>query len=52
MADHPSVVPYLSYKDGAAAIAFLTKAFGLELVFKQEDEDGVLQLRSCGMAMA
>ncbi|MFQ6553129.1 VOC family protein [Aestuariibius insulae] len=43
MADHPSVVPYLSYKDGAAAIEFLTAAFGLELLFKQEDEAGALQ---------
>lgn len=38
----PSVVPYLSYKDGRAAIAFLTEVFGLEVVQAQDGPDGSL----------
>ena len=42
MADTPHIVPYLSYRDGNGAIDFLTKVFGLELVLKQDGEDGAL----------
>lgn len=40
MSGQPSVVPYLSYRDGKAAIDFLTEAFGLRLVQVQEDGAG------------
>ncbi|MEL7178154.1 MAG: VOC family protein [Pseudomonadota bacterium] len=43
MSHTPSIVPYLSYADGKAAIAFLTKAFGLSVVQSYDDENGVLQ---------
>lgn len=39
----PSIVPYLSYVDAKAAIAFLNAAFGLETVQAYEDEAGALQ---------
>lgn len=39
----PSIVPYLSYVDAKAAIAFLTAAFGLEPVQAYDDEAGALQ---------
>lgn len=42
MADTPDIVPYLSYRDAKAAIAFLTSAFGLTIVQVQE-EDGAVQ---------
>jgi PhnB protein len=35
------IAPYLLYEDGAAAIDFLTKAFGFEEVMRAE-EDGVV----------
>jgi PhnB protein len=35
------IAPYLLYEDGAAAIEFLTKAFGFEEVMRM-DEDGVV----------
>ncbi|MEM9973528.1 MAG: VOC family protein [Pseudomonadota bacterium] len=38
----PSIVPYLSYRDAKAAIAFLERAFGLELVQSHDGEDGAL----------
>lgn len=40
MAEKPDIVPYLSYRDGHAAIAFLTEAFGLGLVQMAKAEDG------------
>ena len=43
MADSPSIVPYLSYRDGAAAIDFLTRAFGLTLNVRQDADDGSVQ---------
>ena len=43
MAHAPSVVPYLSYRDARAAIAFLTAAFGLTVVQIQEGEDGGIE---------
>ncbi|CTQ48810.1 VOC family protein [Jannaschia donghaensis] len=39
MSDTPDIVPYLSYRDGAAAIDFLTQAFGFEVVQRQDDGD-------------
>ncbi len=36
------IAPYLLYEDGAAAIDFLTSAFGFEVVMRME-EDGVVQ---------
>ncbi|QPH53671.1 VOC family protein [Pontivivens ytuae] len=38
----PHIVPYLSYRDAKAAMAFLTEAFGLTTVTAYEDA-GVLQ---------
>jgi PhnB protein len=35
------IAPYLLYEDGAAAIDFLTRAFGFEEVIRM-DEDGVV----------
>jgi PhnB protein len=35
------IAPYLLYEDGAAAIDFLTKAFGFEEVMRM-DEDGLV----------
>ena len=43
MPHSPSIIPYFSYKDGKAAIAFLTKAFGLSVVQSYDDDNGVLQ---------
>ena len=40
MAHGPDIVPYLSYVDTPAAIDFLTRAFGLEVVQRQDAEDG------------
>lgn len=42
MADAPHIVPYLSYADGGAAIDFLTRAFGLEVVQVAKADDGTL----------
>ncbi len=39
----PHIVPYLSYRDAKAAMAFLTEAFGLTTVTAFEDDEGVLQ---------
>lgn len=38
----PTIAPYLSYKDGAAAIAFLETAFGFRVNIRQDAEDGTL----------
>ena len=43
MADTPSIVPYLSYADGPAAIDFLTRAFGLRVNVRQDADDGSVQ---------
>ncbi|GAB5447312.1 VOC family protein [Gymnodinialimonas sp.] len=37
---NPSIVPYLSYKDGAAAIDFLTQAFGFRVNIRADDPEG------------
>ncbi len=42
MASHPTIVPYLSYVDAKAAVAFLTDAFGLTIVQMQEDDGAVV----------
>ncbi|MGB3406749.1 MAG: VOC family protein [Jannaschia sp.] len=42
MPDRPSIVPYLSYVDAKAAMAFLETAFGLETVQAFDGEDGRL----------
>lgn len=42
MSQSPSIVPYLSYVDSKAAMAFLADAFGLEPVQSFDDEDGRL----------
>ena len=36
----PRLMPYLHYEDPAAALEFLTSAFGFEERFKMEGEDG------------
>jgi uncharacterized glyoxalase superfamily protein PhnB len=42
MSGGPSIVPYLTYGDGHAAIRFLEAAFGLEVVQSHDGEDGAL----------
>ncbi|MFX3679743.1 VOC family protein [Oceaniradius stylonematis] len=42
MTVQPTIVPYLSYEDGHAAIAFLREAFGFEIVQAHDDERGRL----------
>lgn len=42
MAYTPSIVPYFSYVDAKAAIDFLERAFGLEVVQSYEDDTGKL----------
>ena len=42
MTDKPAIVPYLSYVDAHAAMEFLTRAFGLEVVQAVDGEDGRL----------
>jgi uncharacterized glyoxalase superfamily protein PhnB len=36
-AHSPDVVPYLSYRNGGAALDFLTRAFGLQVVQRVDD---------------
>lgn len=36
----PTIVPYLSYADGPAAIAFLERAFGFRTVQRYDTDDG------------
>ena len=43
MAETPSIVPYLSYADGPAAIDFLARAFGPRLNVRQDADDGSVQ---------
>ena len=38
----PDLVPYLSYRDAAAGIDFLTRAFGFETVQRMDGEDGAV----------
>ncbi|MEL6169294.1 MAG: VOC family protein [Pseudomonadota bacterium] len=42
MSDKPSIVPYISYTDGKAAIEFLTGVLGFTENFSQYGEDGAL----------
>lgn len=42
MSSSPQIVPYFSYVDGRAAIAFLTTAFGFETVQAHDGPDGRL----------
>ena len=42
MAQGPSIVPYFTYADGHAAMAFLERAFGLRRVQAMDGEDGAL----------
>lgn len=37
------LVPYLSYRDAAAALDFLTAAFGFEVTTRWDDDSGVVQ---------
>ncbi|MEM1151122.1 MAG: VOC family protein [Pseudomonadota bacterium] len=39
----PSIVPYLSYKNGAAAIDFLVAAFGFAVNIRADAEDGSVE---------
>ena len=48
MTDRPSIVPYLSYRDAAAAVDFLTRAFGLTVVQRMDGADG--RVVHCEMA--
>lgn len=51
----PDPVPYPSYRDGAAAIEFLTRAFGFDVVQRHGDEAGAVMhaelRRGNGMVM-
>ncbi|MEM6382609.1 MAG: VOC family protein [Pseudomonadota bacterium] len=40
---NPTIIPYLSYRDGSAAIEFLTKAFGFRVIIRADAEDGSVQ---------
>ncbi len=42
MSNAPSIVPYLSYRDPRAAMAFLEAAFGLRVVQAYDGPDGSL----------
>ncbi|MEM9756482.1 MAG: VOC family protein [Pseudomonadota bacterium] len=42
MSDAPKIIPYLSYVDAKAAMAFLADAFGFETVIAADGEDGRL----------
>ncbi|WP_349365091.1 MAG: VOC family protein [Roseitalea porphyridii] len=42
MAGQPTIVPYLSYEDGHAAIAFLRDAFGFDVIQAHHDDEGRL----------
>ena len=42
MTHDPSIVPYFSYADPHAAMDFLARAFGLEVVQSMDGEDGAL----------
>ncbi len=42
MTGRPSIVPYFSYVDAKAAVEFLQRAFGLEVVQAFDGEDGRL----------
>jgi uncharacterized glyoxalase superfamily protein PhnB len=38
----PTVVPFLAYEDGVAAIEFLTKAFGFIETYRLTNDDGTI----------
>lgn len=38
----PTITPYLSYRNGSAAIDFLTKAFGFRVNIRADGDDGSL----------
>jgi uncharacterized glyoxalase superfamily protein PhnB len=38
----PTVVPFLMYEDGAAAIDFLTKGFGFTEAYRIQNDDGTI----------
>ena len=40
---YPAISPYLYYQDGAAALAFLAKAFGFAERMRQTDDDGTIR---------
>ncbi len=40
---YPAISPYLYYQDGAAALAFLARAFGFEERMRQTDDDGTIR---------
>lgn len=40
---NPTIVPYLSYRDGPAAIDFLIKAFGFSVNIRADAEDGSVE---------
>ena len=40
---NPSIVPYLSYKNGAAAIDFLVTAFGFAVNIRADADDGSVE---------
>lgn len=40
---NPTIVPYLSYKDGAAAIDFLGAAFGFVVNIRADADDGSVE---------
>ncbi len=42
MAHSPTIIPYLSYEDGPAALDFLERAFGFRRNFAQIGDDGTL----------
>ena len=42
MTDKPAIVPYVLYRDGHVARAFLERAFGLSTVFALNSADGAL----------
>jgi len=48
-ADHQRVMPYLHYRDPAAALDFLTKAFGFTVRFAHRDETGFVRHAQVGV---
>ncbi len=48
-ADHQRVMPYLHYRDPAAALDFLAKAFGFSVRFAHRDETGFVRHAQVGV---
>jgi uncharacterized glyoxalase superfamily protein PhnB len=48
-AGHTRVMPYLHYRDPAAALDFLAKAFGFTVRFAHRDEGGVVRHAQVGV---